>query len=66
MANASSCIAIHNHPSGDPAPSAADRAVTMQLIAAGRHLGVPLNDHLVIGDGGRFSSLRRLHPECWR
>jgi len=55
-----SCAAIivaHNHPSGDPEPSAEDLAVTRRLADAGRILGVPLLDHVVLGDG-RWVSLR--------
>lgn len=57
--NAVSVVAIHNHPSGDPTPSAADVAVTVELVRAGELLDVELLDHLVIGDG-RWVSLRRL------
>jgi DNA repair protein RadC len=49
-------ILAHNHPSGDPTPSAQDRDVTRRVAAAGRVLGVALLDHLVIGDPG-FRSL---------
>jgi DNA repair protein RadC len=48
-------ILVHNHPSGDPAPSADDRAVTEQLAAAGRVLDVPVHDHVIIGRG-RYTS----------
>jgi DNA repair protein RadC len=65
-AGASRCVAVHNHPTGDPAPSAADRAVTMRLHQAGRILDVMLVDHIVLGDGGRFASIRRDCPECFR
>ena len=47
-ANAAGIIAVHNHPSGDPTPSAVDRAITEQLVAAGRMLDIPLHDHLVV------------------
>lgn len=50
-ANASALIVAHNHPSGDPTPSAEDRAVTRSLAEAGRVLGVPLLDHVVVGAG---------------
>ena len=46
---ASAVIVAHNHPSGDPAPSHADRAVTRQLAEAGRVVGVELLDHVVVG-----------------
>jgi len=52
---AAGIIVVHNHPSGDPTPSADDRSVTRQLVDAGRLLDVPVYDHVVIG-GGRFVS----------
>jgi DNA repair protein RadC len=52
---AAGIIVVHNHPSGDPSPSAEDRAVTQQLAAAGRLLDLPLYDHLIIA-GDRFVS----------
>jgi DNA repair protein RadC len=52
---AAGIIVIHNHPSGDPTPSAEDRAVTQQLAAAGRLLDLPLYDHVIIA-GDRFVS----------
>jgi DNA repair protein RadC len=48
---AAGVVLVHNHPSGDPTPSSEDRAVTRQLVAAGRALGIPVLDHVVIGDG---------------
>lgn len=54
--SAAAVILVHNHPSGDPTPSAEDRAVTRQLRDAGRALGIPVLDHVVVGDG-RWSSL---------
>lgn len=65
-AGASSMIVAHNHPSGDPSPSAADAAVTRRLAAAGRAVDVPLNDHVVVCADGRFASLRRDQPELFR
>lgn len=52
---AAAVVAVHNHPSGDPAPSAEDREVTRRLSRAGELLGIPLADHLVVCDGGWFS-----------
>lgn len=49
--NAASLIVAHNHPSGDPSPSPEDRAVTRQLVDAGQLVGIPVLDHVIIGDG---------------
>ena len=64
-AGASTCVAVHNHPSGDPSASFADLGVTTRLVAAGRAVDVRLVDHLVVGDRGRFVSIKRTHPECF-
>jgi DNA repair protein RadC len=50
LANATSIIATHNHPSGDPAPSRSDLEVTRSLRNAGEMLGITLIDHVIIGD----------------
>lgn len=55
-ASAAAVIFAHNHPSGDPTPSAEDRAVTAQLREAGRILGISVLDHLVVGRD-RYRSL---------
>lgn len=47
---ATSALAWHNHPSGDPTPSREDMALTTRLRAAGDSLGVPLADHIVVGE----------------
>ena len=52
---AAGIIVVHNHPSGDPTPSAEDRAVTRQLAEAGRLLDLPLYDHVIIA-GDNFVS----------
>ncbi len=52
---AAGIIVVHNHPSGDPTPSAEDCTVTRQLVAAGRLLDVPVYDHVIIA-GDRFLS----------
>jgi DNA repair protein RadC len=56
---ASALILVHNHPSGDPAPSPTDIAVTKDIIKAAAPLGITVHDHLIIGRG-RHSSLRDL------
>jgi len=47
--------------SGDPTPSPDDRAVTRQIAAAGQALGIPVLDHVILGDG-RFCSLAEEGP----
>ena len=52
---AAGIIVVHNHPSGDPTPSGDDRAVTRQLVDAGRLLDLPVHDHVIVG-GDRYMS----------
>ena len=56
---ATSVIAVHNHPSGNPEPSPEDIAVTRTLEEAGRILEIPLLDHIIIGTEDNWVSLRR-------
>jgi DNA repair protein RadC len=53
---AASIIVVHNHPSGNPDPSREDTEVTRQLAEAGRIVGIPLHDHIIVA-GDRFTSL---------
>jgi DNA repair protein RadC len=55
--HAASVIVFHNHPSGDPSPSAEDLAFTRKLVEAGKLLGIDVVDHLIIGMG-RYVSLK--------
>ncbi|HEX8947346.1 MAG TPA: DNA repair protein RadC [Dissulfurispiraceae bacterium] len=55
--SAASVIFVHNHPSGDPAPSRDDIAITERLKAAGEIIGIHVLDHVIIGDG-RYISLK--------
>jgi len=55
--NAAAVLVVHNHPSGDPSPSAEDLRITADLAEAGRLLDIELLDHLVIGRD-RWVSLR--------
>ncbi|MEE3006214.1 MAG: JAB domain-containing protein [Chloroflexota bacterium] len=57
QANAPSIIVVHNHPSGDPAPSSQDVDITNELISARKFLGIELLDHVVLGSGNRFISM---------
>ena len=52
---AAALILVHNHPSGEPEPSAADIAMTEELVTASEKLGIVIHDHLVIGRGGHAS-----------
>jgi DNA repair protein RadC len=56
-ASAAALILVHNHPSGDPTPSAEDRAVTERLARAGEILGIRVLDHVVVAERG-YVSLR--------
>ena len=64
-AGAATAIAVHNHPTGAVEPSSADLAVTRALVRAGQTLDIHLVDHLIIGDGGKFTSIRRHTPACF-
>ncbi|PYZ93954.1 hypothetical protein CR194_10730 [Salipaludibacillus keqinensis] len=55
--SAASIVCLHNHPSGDPAPSQEDIDVTKRLSESGKMLGIDLLDHVIIGDQ-RFCSLK--------
>lgn len=52
---AASIIVVHNHPSGNPEPSREDLEITTQLADAGRIIGIPLHDHLIVA-GDRYTS----------
>lgn len=53
--HAAAILVAHNHPSGDPKPSQEDKELTRSLNETGIIMGIPLIDHLVIGDGIFFS-----------
>ena len=57
--SASAVILVHNHPSGDPTPSAPDVDMTRQVVEAGRALRITVHDHLVVGRDG-VASLKAL------
>jgi len=48
-------ICAHNHPSGDPKPSIEDKTITKRLVEVGGLLGIPILDHIIIGDGCYYS-----------
>ena len=53
--HAAALIFAHNHPSGNPKPSATDKAITTELVFAGKIMRVKVLDHLIIGDDRFFS-----------
>ena len=52
---AASIVVVHNHPSGDPTPSMDDNKLTKVLKETGKIMGIPLLDHLIIGNGAYYS-----------
>jgi DNA repair protein RadC len=58
LGSAAALVVAHNHPSGDPEPSADDISLTRRLAAAGALLGIDVLDHIVLGEHGRFVSLK--------
>ena len=57
--SATALILVHNHPSGDPAPSAADIRMTREIADIAKPLGIALHDHIIVGKAGH-ASLRAL------
>lgn len=57
--SASAVILVHNHPSGDPTPSADDIEMTKRVVEAGRALGITVHDHVIIGKN-RHASFKSL------
>jgi len=53
--SAAALVLMHNHPSGDPTPSEEDVRLTRQFIRAGEDLGIPVLDHVILGDGRHYS-----------
>ncbi len=59
LGSAAAIVAFHNHPSGDPTPSADDIELTRRLVAAGALLGIDVADHIVLGDA-RYCSFKEM------
>lgn len=55
LASASHVVLFHNHPSGDPLPSPADRMMTRRMQIAGEMIGIDVMDHIILGSGTFFS-----------
>jgi len=60
LANAHGIVLVHNHPSGDPAPSSHDRLITDRLQSAGDIVGIALLDHVIVAEGRRYFSFCEL------
>jgi DNA repair protein RadC len=56
--HSASIVLVHNHPSGDPTPSDEDKNITKRLVKAGELLGIPVLDHIIIGND-KFISLKQ-------
>lgn len=59
LENAAALVCLHNHPSGNPEPSREDIRITRQLVEAGKLMGVPVHDHLIIAGTGYTSLAER-------
>lgn len=58
LASSHSILAVHNHPSGDPQPSKEDMQITTRLKEAGQLLGIPLVDHIIVGEMNQYYSFK--------
>lgn len=58
--SAAAVLFVHNHPSGDPTPSHDDIQLTRRLVQTGEILGIPVLDHLIVGEGDAYTSLADL------
>lgn len=63
--NGAAIILVHNHPSGSVEPSPEDVQLTRRAVEAGNLLGIDVLDHLVIGQGGEYRSLKESIHEIW-
>ena len=58
LSNANSIIISHNHPSGDTSPSHEDIQITERLSEVGKLMGIPLIDHIIMGEDGTYCSFK--------
>jgi DNA repair protein RadC len=63
--SAAAVVLVHNHPSGEPTPSIPDRLITCHLVAAGALMGIPVSDHIIVGEGRyySFADMKTLNAE---
>ena len=59
LSNAANILLFHNHPSGDANPSQEDMQLTKKVVEAGKLLGIPLLDHIILGEADNFYSFRK-------
>jgi DNA repair protein RadC len=59
LSNAAALILVHQHPTGDPAPSSEDLSITRRLSEAGEIMGIKVLDHIIVGDGEYLSFVER-------
>lgn len=59
LSNAAALLLIHQHPTGDPAPSSEDISITRRLKEAGELMGIKVLDHIIVGDGEYLSFVER-------
>jgi DNA repair protein RadC len=59
LSSAAAILCVHNHPTGDPNPSAEDLAITRRLKEAGEIIGIKLLDHIIVGTEGILSFVER-------
>ena len=66
LQNSCSILGLHNHPSGSLTPSQADLSLTRRMVEAGRIIGIPVIDHIIVaGVSGRHTSIKETNPECF-
>jgi DNA repair protein RadC len=56
LLNAAAVVVSHNHPSGNIEPSSEDISITKQLVEAGKILGIPLHDHVIVSEHNYYTS----------
>lgn len=66
LASAAGLILAHNHPSGEPTPSADDLALTRRMVEAGELLGIAVLDHVIVTPDGPWYSIRTNSPQYFR
>ena len=66
LSNSTNIMVFHNHPSGSLTPSHADLSVTKRMVEAGRLIGIPVTDHIIVAGGtGLHTSIRSTNPELF-